>query len=196
MNTTQSWESVTRYISLSFPWVTLWHLLMNFVSVFSLETRRYLISNITSKLLLTKTLRHINKTELFFFQKNANYLRKNQMWSYALGIYFSWTYTPRRVSVHSLLSFFLTLREDIFWTQTTAFLLFWLLTYLISMHKMLFLFIREQQEAGCGIPTVRLCAWGQVPTAQPQWETQTIWIDCWAPLSQYLGLCLHFWDQP
>ena len=131
-----------------------------------------------------------------FFQKNANYLRKNQMWSYALGIYFSWTYTPRRVSVHSLLSFFLTLREDIFWTQTTAFLLFWLLTCLISLHKMLFLFIREQQEAGCGIPTVRLCAWGQVPTAQPQWETQTIWIDCWAPLSQYLGLCLHFWDQP
>lgn len=50
MNTTQSWESVTRYISLSFPWDTLWCLLMNFVSVFSLETRKYLISNITSKL--------------------------------------------------------------------------------------------------------------------------------------------------
>lgn len=161
MNTTQSWRvsnQIHKFIfSLSHFVVSPNDLCLSFLT-WNLEISDFQYH--PQIRLLTKSLKHINKTELFFFfflQKNANYLRKNQMWCYVLGIcFFFFLDLHPKTSIIWCMAFYhfsWLLERTFFWTQTTAFLLFWLLTYLISMHKILFLFIREQQEASCGIPT-------------------------------------------
>ena len=195
MNTTQSWRvsnQIHKFIfSLSHFVVSPNDLCFSFLT-WNLEISDFQYHQQIRPLI--KSLKHINKTELLVFQKTANYLRKNQMWCYIFGIC---TLQDQHHMVHGLLLFFLALRT-FFWTQTTGFLLFWLLTYLISMHKILFLFIRKQQEASCGIPAVRFHTQGNIrpgpnnTTSMGDPDRLERLLGATEPV---FGLCLHFWVE-
>lgn len=159
MNTTQSWRvsnQIHKFIfSLSHFVVSPNDLCLSFLT-WNLEISDFQYH--PQIRLLTKSLKHINKTELFFFfRKMPIILEKIKCDVMYLGsVFFFFLDLHPKTSIIWCMAFYhfsWLLERTFFWTQTTAFLLFWLLTYLISMHKILFLFIREQQEASCGIPT-------------------------------------------
>ena len=120
MNTTQSWRvsnQIHKFIfSLSHFVVSPNDLCLSFLT-WNLEISDFQYH--PQIRLLTKSLKHINKTELFFFfRKMPIILEKIKCDVMYLGSVFFFFFGPtpqdQHHMVHGLLSFFLALREDIF----------------------------------------------------------------------------------